>query len=100
VAVHPIERVGQLTLKPIDLDGAKRILINADASKGAARVEILNADAYRIRGFTKDDAVPITSDSIRHVAAWKEKSLHDLPGGKFILRIHLEDASCFAVTVQ
>ncbi|MGI9454965.1 MAG: prolyl oligopeptidase family serine peptidase, partial [Aeoliella sp.] len=39
--VRPTERIGQITLKAMDLSKAVSIVINADASKGSVRLEIL-----------------------------------------------------------
>ena len=50
-------------------------------SKGAAWLEVLNEDGYRLRGFTKEDAWPMKTDDLSHEAAWKEKKLCDLPPG-------------------
>jgi hypothetical protein len=33
-------------------------------------------------------------------AAWKEKKLRDLPAGKYLVRIHLESADVFALTLR
>ncbi len=92
--------IGQVTLKALDLTGVKAITLNADASKGSVRLEILNEDGYRLRGFTKDDAVQLTTDDIAHAAAWKDKNLSELPPGKYLLRVQLEKADLFALTLQ
>ncbi|MSU23271.1 MAG: hypothetical protein EXS32_05535 [Opitutus sp.] len=96
----PANTIGQVTLKPIDLTGARDILLNADAAKGKIRVELLDEDGYRLRGFTKDDAVPIAADGLELRAAWKAKSLRDLPAGRYLVRVHLENAELFAVTLR
>jgi hypothetical protein len=91
--------IGNVTLRALDLTGIKSISLNADASKGKAWLEVLSEDGYRLRGFTKDDAVPMTDDNVAHEARWKEKQLTDLPSGRYILRVHLEKADLFAVTL-
>ena len=92
--------IGQVTLRALDLTGVKAITLNADASKGAARLEILDEDGYRLHGFTKDEAVPLNSDDIAHEAKWKEKRITDLPAGRYLLRVHLEKADLFAITLK
>jgi hypothetical protein len=93
--------IGQITLKPRDLAGVRAIRINARCEpKGSVRVEVLNADGYRLRGFSKDDAQPITGDQMDAVAAWNDKSLADLPREACQLRIHLDRAELFAVTLD
>lgn len=97
--VRPIEKIGQVTFKPADLGGAKTLTLNA-AITGALRVEVLNEGGYRIPGFTKEDAVPLAGDSLRHSVAWKEKTLRDLPSGRHVLRVHLDQAELFALTLR
>lgn len=95
-----VNTIGNVTLRALDLTGVKAITLNADASKGAVWLEILNEDGYRLRGFTKDDALPLKADDLAFAAKWKEKKLADLPPGRYLLRIHLEQADLFAVTLK
>ncbi|MBL9094227.1 MAG: hypothetical protein JNL96_23610 [Planctomycetaceae bacterium] len=92
-------KIGQVTLRPRDLSNVKRITINADAARGSLRLEVLDEDGYRVRGFTKDDFRPLTADALAHEAAWQEKSLADLPAGRYHLRAHLDGAELFALTL-
>ena len=94
----PLNNIGQVTLRPQELIGCRRITVNADASAGEIHVELLTAEGYRVRGFSKDDAVPIRGDSLRHSVAWKDRDLGKLPPGRYMLRLHLENAEMFAVT--
>ena len=97
--IRPRKRIGQITLKTVNLDGVKRIEVNGDASKGSIRVEVLNDSGYRINGFTKADSVPMKTDSLRNISAWKSKSISQLAKGHYRLRIHLENAEVYAVTI-
>jgi len=96
--VRPIDKIGQITLKPIDLAGCKGITLNADASGGAVRVELLDEHGRRLHGFTRDDAESITTDGLRHAAKWKGKAMSDLPPGHYTPRLHLENAEVFAMS--
>lgn len=98
--VRPTESIGQITMKEIDLSGVATMTLNANASGGSIRVEILNADGYRMPGFTKDDAKSIENDHLRHAVSWNEKKLSDLPAGQYRIRIHLKDAEVFALTLN
>ena len=98
--IRPIEKVGQVTLRPLPLSGLKKITLNADASAGSVRVELLSEEGYRIPGFTKADAVPLTSDDLAHEARWKDKQPGDYPAGRCLVRVHLENAELFAVTLK
>jgi hypothetical protein len=95
----PLEHVGQITLRPIDLAGCRRVTVNADAVGGSVRVELLTEEGYRVPGFTADDCVPVTGDSLRHPVAWRGRSLADLPAGRYMLRLHLRSATVYAVTL-
>ena len=95
---RPLENIGQVTFKPLDLAGTRQITINADATNGSVAVELLNEDGYRVRGFSKDDAVPLVGDSLRHKVAWKASDLSQLPPGRYMLRVHLNNATLYAVT--
>ena len=96
--VSPLERFGQVTLKPVSLDGVKALTLNADAGDGEVRVEVLSEDGYRVRGYARDDAAPITGDGLRHTVRWR-KEISDLALGRYVLRMHLDRAAVYAVTL-
>lgn len=96
----PLAHMGQVTLKPLDLAQCGGLLLNADASDGEIRVELLTAAGYRLPGFTREDSIPITGDRLRHPVAWKEHTLRDLPAREYLVRIHLNNAEVFAVYLQ
>jgi len=95
----PLENIGQITLKPLNLDGVRELSINANASAGSVRVELLNEDGFRVRGFSKDDCSPITKDGLDQRVVWKGSSLEDLAAGKYMIRLHLDNAEVFALTL-
>jgi hypothetical protein len=92
--------IGQVTLRALDLRKVRGMTINADASLGKVSVEVLNEDGFRVRGFSKEDAVAVTGDALAAEIAWKERTLGDLTPGRYLLRIHLENAKLFACTLQ
>ena len=93
----PRRHVGQVTMKPRSLEKLKAIRVNADAREGKLWVELLDADGYRVPGFTREDAVAIQGNGLRHEVAWQGKRLEDLPAGIYMFRIHLNRASLFAI---
>lgn len=97
---RPLRNIGQITLKPVALNRVDHISLNADASDGTIRVEILNEDGYRVRGFSKMDAEPITGDSLNRSVTWKEMNLTQLSPGKYMVRLHLDNAEVFALTLH
>lgn len=98
--VRPLEKIGHVTLKPRVLRAGTTFTVNADASGGALRVELLNDRGYRIPGFTKDEAVAITSDGLRHRVAWKSAAAGAVPAGTYMIRLHLDGAEVFALTLN
>jgi hypothetical protein len=98
--VEPVDQVGQITLKPLDLKGIRSCTLNADASRGAIRVEVLDGEERRIRGFTSEDCTPLTGDALELIPTWRSKTLSDLPPGRYVLRLHLENAKVFALDLQ
>ena len=97
---QPLEHRGQVTLKPIDLTSVESITLNADASEGSIQVELLTASGYRLKGYHQDEAVSITGDNLRHTINWKNSTLSDLPAGSYLIRIHLNRATVFALTLK
>jgi hypothetical protein len=95
----PLEGVGQVTLKPLELDGFHSITVNADATGGFVRVELLAEDGRRLRGYSKDDAVPVRGDGLRHAVRWTGQKDGVLPPGRVLIRLHLERATVYAATL-
>lgn len=96
----PLEHIGQITLKPTDLYKFKSISLNADASNGSIRAELLNSKGRRVRRFSAEDCVPIKGDSLAHRVAWKNVSLADLPPGRYMIRLHLDNATVYALSFK
>lgn len=97
-ALYPQGEAGQVTLRPLDMTGCRGLTLNADARAGRVEVEVLNADGYRVRGFAREDAVPITGDGLRLPVSWRERPLADLPAGNYCLRVFLQNAELYAAT--
>jgi hypothetical protein len=98
--LQPIDEICQVTLRPLDIAHCQEITINANAGKGMIWAEVLDARSFRIPGFVREHAVPITGDGLRHPVRWKHKHSAELPRGKYMLRFHLENAELFAVTIK
>jgi len=92
--------IGNVTLRALDLTGVTKLTLNADASRGAVQVEILDEDGYRIRGFSQVEAKPLTTDGLALEAMWESHTLADLPPGRYLIRIHLNQAELYAVTLH
>ena len=97
--IRPQDKIGQVTLKPMEFKNCNSISINAAAKSGAIWCEVLDADGFRVHGFAREDAVPMSGDSLRHGVRWKEKPVSQLASGSYMLRFHLENAEIFAVSL-
>ena len=95
----PLEKTGQVTLKPLDLTAVKSLELNADATAGEVRAEILDAEGRRVRGFSREDAMVVIGDSLRHSLRWQARSITNLPSGTYMLRLHLHNATAYALTI-
>jgi hypothetical protein len=92
---------GQITLKPIDFKGRTELYVNADAKGGAVWAELLDEDGFRIPGYDKANCVPLKKkDSLRYRFAWKDKKLPDLPAARYLIRLHLQKATVYAITLR
>ena len=72
--------------------------INADATGGSIRVEVLSADGPVQLGLSVADCVPLTGDAVRHPIRWKSGALVDV-GRPLLLRFVLRRARLFAFRV-
>lgn len=97
---EPLDHVGQITMRPLRLSEHDSVSLNADATSGSIRVALLDSAGYRIEDYTEEDAVAITGDSLGHAVQWADKDLSDLADGEYMLRIHIKQASVFAVNLR
>jgi len=97
---QPLEHTGQVTLKPLELKGWKKLTVNADAKNGRVRVEVLSAQGRRVRGFSREEAVVLEGDLLAHEVRWQEHTLDDLEAGTYLLRLHLENATVYALSLS
>jgi len=75
-----------------------RVFINAStAENGWVRIEILDAEARLIEGFTENDCASITGDSISHSVQWKGSS--DLTGKAVRFRVRAKNASIYSIYI-
>jgi len=61
---------GRLETVPLRF-GAPRLVLNADASRGAVRAAVVEADGRPIAGLGLDDCEPVSADSTRSLVRWK-----------------------------
>jgi hypothetical protein len=85
--------VGVLQTKPIRFTG-RHLLVNADASKGSIEVELCDPQGKPLSAFSREQAEPLTTNSLRHRAQWGDTAdLSPLAGKAVVLRFHLHNAA-------
>jgi hypothetical protein len=96
VSMNAGEQGGTLLTKPFVFLG-DTLEINANAAGGSLVVEALDAAGKPIDGFSAADFIPLTTDSVRHVATWKGQSdSHLLQGRPIRLRFGIKSAKLYA----
>jgi len=93
--LRPTEYSGVVSLKPMELSRYRSIILDAEINQGGILCEIANRAGFRVRGYTRGEAVPVVPGS---PLQWKEKTLEQLPPGEYMLQIYLQNAEVFAVT--
>ena len=84
------ETEGVVETKPIRFSG-RHLFVNADASGGAIQVELCDEAGEPLRGFSREDVRPLTTDDLRHRVQWGATAdLSDLAGKAVVLRFHLD----------
>ena len=91
------QKAGLLRTRLLTIQG-KGIRLNLDASKGSARVQILDANDKPVSGFRFADSTPITTDALSAPVQWN-RPFAELQGRPLKLEIALENTSIFAIEV-
>lgn len=92
VAAHAVgHRSGTLVTRSMTFEGSA-LEVNADASRGQIKVELLDAAGNPISGFSGPDAVLLTQDSLHQKVAFSKP----LPHGPVRIKFTLQDAELYA----
>jgi hypothetical protein len=86
---------GTLSTKPLLLSG-KKLFVNADASRGELRVQVLTAEGKPIDGLTTDDGEPIRTDAVRSAVHWQR----EFPATPVILEFTFEKAVLYGFELE
>ena len=91
---------GVVITKPFVCRG-NQLLINADASRGRIRVELLDEMGVALPGFEEDRSDPLHGDSVSQLVSWDGKSdLSSLEGRKIKLRLLMSHSKLFSFRVD
>jgi len=95
VSLDAGETPGSLTTRA--LQGAQGpLLINADASCGSIRVEVLGSDGQALPGYSARDSAVIEVDSVAQPITWNAKEELPVTSGPIQLRFLLTNASLYS----
>lgn len=94
------DKESRLTTRPVRFHGS-RLFVNVDCPEGELRAEVADADDNPIASFTRDDCVPIRTDSTRVLVSWKDGAdLSALAGKPVHLRFYLRRGSIYSFWVS
>src|SRR5439155_1124545 len=68
---------GTLVTRPVTFRG-KHLFVNVTAGRGELRATVLDRDGRAIPGLTRDNCVPVRTDSTRAAVTWKGADLEKL----------------------
>ncbi len=92
VGWHASAGRGTILTRPLRFSG-RQLHLNLDASRGEARVAILDLDGQPLPGFALDDCRPAIADSLDHVVEWTSGSdLAALAGKPVKLQFQLRNS--------
>ena len=72
---------GEVETVPLETE-AGALYVNANASRGSLRVEVLDESGVVVPGYSREECSPVEGDGIRLRVRWRERSL--LPAGSSI----------------
>jgi hypothetical protein len=99
-AAVPAGEVGTVTTRPVRFSG-RYLFINANASFGEIRVEILEAGGRPIEPFSMEQSVPIKTDSTKIAVSWQSaKDLRPLAGKPVRFRFQLNGCQLYSFWVS
>ncbi len=93
------ETEGTLTTRPLRFSGAS-LLVNADASAGELRAEVLGEDGEVVEGFSREQCLPMTADSTIQTVQWQDADLASLSGSVVRLGFYLRQGALYAFWVS
>ena len=88
---------GVLRTVPFTFTG-NSFTVNADASAGSIRAQVLDEAGRPVRGFSYDDCAPIATDSLDASVTWKGQT-DTLQGKTIQLELAMENTRLFALNI-
>lgn len=99
-SMNASETGGTLTTRPLLFEG-KRLFVNANTSRGALRVEVLDENHNVIPPFTLDNSIPLSADQTLAQLRWRNvDDLNALRGQPVRFRFHLQNGELYSFWVS
>lgn len=96
VSLDATEEGGSLTTVPFQWQG-EQLFFNADADRGTITVEVLDVAGRPLAGFSQEESIALTDNSVRQRIVWRERSrMPDPANGAIRLRINLTNAQLYS----
>ena len=90
------DETGELVTNSVSFQGS-RLWINADATEGEIRVEIMDENEQPLKGFAGKDCIPVLGDSVRHEVNWDSNAkLATHAGTPVRLRLVMRNARLYS----
>jgi hypothetical protein len=95
------DKPGRIVTRPLTFAG-KSLFVNADVADGGwVKAAVLSRDSKPIAGYALDDAIPLTTNTIKGRMAWKPKESLDTPGdGHVRIVFQLKNARLYSFWVE
>lgn len=90
---------GEILTTKLEFRG-KHLFINAACELGSIYVEILDEQSNVIEGYSKQDCIPVSTDSTKVEIKWKNKSLDEISNRVIKIRFHLDHASIYSFWIS
>jgi hypothetical protein len=98
VSVHAPYSGGEMMTKPLIFSGNRLKMNFATSAAGHIRIEVQDAKARPISGFTLEDSTMMIGDSLDYTARWGNRTdVSELAGRPVRLRFVMRDADLFSI---
>ena len=107
VGLYAGEKVGTVTTNLMRLThhGGSRpergiLTLNAGATGGSVRIELIDETGKTIPGYSAEECLPMNCDGVDHIIRWKnQRSLYPVIGKPLRMRFYLENATIYGFQV-
>ena len=91
---------GILFTRPLTFSG-KHLFVNIESTRGRFQAEVCQEDGKPLPGFTREDCLPISTDSTKVMVAWKDRnSLESFVGSRIRFKFYMTNSKLFAFWVS